>query len=118
MAGHSKWANIQHRKGRQDAARSKLFSRFSKEITVAAKLGGGDLEANARLYAAVEKAKKASVTRDVIQRAIASVVAQTDLGGRTLEVMSLDRSDLSRDLRRGIPVVAPRRRGLFDFLKG
>ena len=52
MAGHSKWANIQHRKGRQDAARSKLFSKLSKEITVAAKLGSPDPNQNARLRSA------------------------------------------------------------------
>lgn len=54
MAGHSKWANIQHRKGRQDAARSKLFSKFSKEITVAAKMGDPDPEKNPRLRLAVK----------------------------------------------------------------
>ena len=53
MAGHSKWANIQHRKGRQDAARSKLFSKLSKEITVAAKMGDPDPEKNPRLRLAV-----------------------------------------------------------------
>ena len=54
MAGHSKWANIQHRKGRQDAARSKLFSKLSKEITVAAKMGDPDPEKNPRLRLAVK----------------------------------------------------------------
>ena len=58
MAGHSKWANIQHRKGRQDAARSKLFSKLSKEITVAAKMGDPDPEKNPRLRLAVKEAKK------------------------------------------------------------
>ena len=55
MAGHSKWANIQHRKGRQDAVRSKLFSKLSKEITVAAKMGDPDPEKNPRLRMAVER---------------------------------------------------------------
>ena len=70
MAGHSKWANIQHRKGRQDAARSKLFSKLSKEITVAAKLGDPDPEKNPRLRMAVKEAKSQSVPKDVIDRAI------------------------------------------------
>ena len=70
MAGHSKLANIQHRKGRQDAARSKLFSKLSKEITVAAKLGDPDPEKNPRLRMAVKEAKSQSVPKDVIDRAI------------------------------------------------
>jgi len=70
MAGHSKWANIQHRKGRQDAARSKLFSKLSKEITVAAKMGDPDPEKNPRLRLAVKEAKSSSVPKDVIDRAI------------------------------------------------
>ena len=70
MAGHSKWANIQHRKGRQDAARSKLFSKLAKEITVAAKMGDPDPEKNPRLRLAVKEAKSQSVPKDVIDRAI------------------------------------------------
>ncbi len=70
MAGHSKWANIQHRKGRQDAARSKLFSKLAKEITVAAKMGDPDPEKNPRLRLAVKEAKAVSVPKDVIERAI------------------------------------------------
>ena len=70
MAGHSKWANIQHRKGRQDAARSKLFSKLAKEITVAAKMGDPDPEKNPRLRLAVKEARAKSVPRDVIDRAI------------------------------------------------
>ncbi|WP_101068895.1 YebC/PmpR family DNA-binding transcriptional regulator [Roseovarius salinarum] len=70
MAGHSKWANIQHRKGRQDAARSKLFSKLSKEITVAAKLGDPDPDKNPRLRMAIKEAKKESVPKDVIERAV------------------------------------------------
>ncbi|MGQ3486686.1 YebC/PmpR family DNA-binding transcriptional regulator [Roseovarius pacificus] len=70
MAGHSKWANIQHRKGRQDAARSKLFSKLSKEITIAAKMGDPDPEKNPRLRLAVKEAKSNSVPKDVIDRAI------------------------------------------------
>ena len=70
MAGHSKWANIQHRKGRQDAVRSKLFSKLSKEITVAAKMGDPDPDKNPRLRMAVKEAKSNSVPKDVIDRAI------------------------------------------------
>ncbi|GIX14763.1 MAG: putative transcriptional regulatory protein [Paracoccaceae bacterium] len=70
MAGHSKWANIQHRKGRQDAARSKLFSKLSREITVAAKLGDPDPDKNPRLRLAVKEARAHSVPKDVIERAI------------------------------------------------
>ncbi len=74
MAGHSKWANIQHRKGRQDAARSKLFSKLSREITVAAKVGDSDPEKNPRLRLAVKEAKSNSLPRDVIERAISKAV--------------------------------------------
>ena len=74
MAGHSKWANIQHRKGRQDAARSKLFSKLAKEITVAAKMGDPDPEKNPRLRLAVKEAKSSSVPKDVIERAISKAM--------------------------------------------
>jgi YebC/PmpR family DNA-binding regulatory protein len=70
MAGHSKWANIQHRKGRQDAKRGKIFTRLIKEITVAAKMGGGDPDSNARLRLAVDKATDSNVPKDNIERAI------------------------------------------------
>jgi len=70
MAGHSKWANIQHRKGRQDASRSKLFSKLSREITIAAKLGDPDPDKNPRLRLAVREARSNSVPKDVIERAI------------------------------------------------
>ncbi len=70
MAGHSKWANIQHRKGRQDKLRSKMFSKFSKEITVAAKMGDPDPDKNPRLRLAVKEAKQASMPKDNIDRAI------------------------------------------------
>ncbi|MCE8509913.1 YebC/PmpR family DNA-binding transcriptional regulator [Ruegeria pomeroyi] len=74
MAGHSKWANIQHRKGRQDAARSKLFSKFSKEITVAAKMGDPDPDKNPRLRLAIKEAKSQSMPKDNIERAIKKAV--------------------------------------------
>ena len=70
MAGHSKWANIQHRKGRQDAKRGKVFTKLIKEITVAAKMGGGDPNSNARLRLAVEKAKAQSLPKDTMENAI------------------------------------------------
>ncbi len=70
MAGHSKWANIQHRKGAQDAKRGKLFTKLIREITVAARLGGGDPAANPRLRAAIDKALSANMTKDTIERAV------------------------------------------------
>jgi len=70
MAGHSKWANIKHRKGAQDAKRGKIFTKLIKEITIAARIGGGDLEANARLRLAVDKAKQGNMPKDNIDRAI------------------------------------------------
>ncbi len=70
MAGHSKWANIQHRKGRQDKLRSKLFSKLSKDIAIAAKVGGGDPDMNPRLRLAINNAKGQSMPKDNIQRAV------------------------------------------------
>ncbi len=70
MAGHSKWANIQHRKGRQDAKRGKIFTRLIKEITVAARMGGGDPNMNPRLRLAVDKATENNMPKDNIERAI------------------------------------------------
>lgn len=70
MAGHSKWANIQHRKGAQDKKRGKLFTKLIREITIAARMGGGDIAANPRLRLAVDKAKSHSMPRDNIDRAI------------------------------------------------
>jgi YebC/PmpR family DNA-binding regulatory protein len=71
MAGHSKWANIQHRKGRQDEKRGKIWTKLIKEITVAAKLGGGDIATNPRLRLAIDKAKDSNMPNDNVQRAIA-----------------------------------------------
>ena len=70
MAGHSKWANIQYRKGAQDKKRGKLFTKLIREITVAARMGGGDLDANPRLRPAVDQAKGQSMPKDNIERAI------------------------------------------------
>lgn len=69
MAGHSKWANIKFRKAAQDAKRGKLFTKLIREITVSARAGGGDADANPRLRAAVDKALSANMTKDVIERA-------------------------------------------------
>ena len=70
MAGHNKWSKVKHIKGAADAKRSKLFSKLAKEITVAARDGGGDVELNARLRQAVGNAKKQSLPGDTIERAI------------------------------------------------
>jgi YebC/PmpR family DNA-binding regulatory protein len=70
MAGHSKWANIQHRKGAQDAKRGKLFTKLIREITVAARMGGGDPASNPRLRAAIDKALAGNMTKDTIERAV------------------------------------------------
>lgn len=83
MAGHSKWANIKHRKGAQDAKRGKIFTKMIKEITIAAKIGGGDLEANSRLRLAVDKAKQGNMPKDNIDRAIKKGTG--DLDGVTYE---------------------------------
>ena len=70
MAGHSKWANIKHRKAAADAKKGKVFTRLIKEITVAAKLGGGDPNANPRLRLAMDKAREANMAKDSVQNAI------------------------------------------------
>ena len=70
MAGHSKWANIQHRKGRQDEKRGKIWTRVIREITVAARLGGADLALNPRLRLAVDKAKAANMPADTVKKNI------------------------------------------------
>jgi YebC/PmpR family DNA-binding regulatory protein len=70
MAGHSKWANIKHRKAAADAKKGKVFTRLIKEITVAAKLGGGDVGSNPRLRLAMDKAREANMTKDSVQNAI------------------------------------------------
>jgi YebC/PmpR family DNA-binding regulatory protein len=70
MAGHSKWKNIRHRKGVQDAKRGKIFTKYIREITVAARTGGGDVNSNPRLRTVIQKALGENMTRDVIDRAI------------------------------------------------
>ena len=78
MAGHSKWANIQHRKGRQDERRGKLFTRLIKEITVAAKLGGSDVSVNPRLRLAMDKASDANMPKDTVTKAVQRGSGQLD----------------------------------------
>jgi YebC/PmpR family DNA-binding regulatory protein len=83
MAGHSKWANIQHRKNAQDARRGKLFTRLIREITVSARMSGPDINANSRLRAAVDKALSANMPKDTIERAIKRGAGE--LGGASYE---------------------------------
>ena len=78
MAGHSKWANIQHRKGKQDAKRGKLFTKLIREINVAARMGGSDLNSNPRLRLAVDKALGGNMTKDTIERAIKKGAGELD----------------------------------------
>ena len=80
MAGHSKWANTRHRKAAQDAKRGKIFTKIIRELVTAAKLGGGDPDANPRLRAAVDKALSNNMTRDTLNRAIARGVGGDDDG--------------------------------------
>ncbi|MDQ3618327.1 MAG: YebC/PmpR family DNA-binding transcriptional regulator [Pseudomonadota bacterium] len=78
MAGHSKWANIQHRKGAQDAKRGKMFTKLLREVGVAARAGGGDAASNPRLRTAIDKAYAANMTKDVIERAIKKATGELE----------------------------------------
>ena len=84
MAGHSHWAGIKHRKGRADKQRSKIFSKISKEITVAAKLGSKDPDSNPRLRSAIQSARAANMPKDNIERAISKSEANKDLNYNSL----------------------------------
>ena len=88
MAGHSKWANIQHRKGKQDAARGKIFTKLVREIHVATRTGGADADGNPRLRLAIDKAVAASMPKDNIERAIKK--ASGDLEGVSYEELSYE----------------------------
>jgi YebC/PmpR family DNA-binding regulatory protein len=88
VAGHSKWANIKHRKGRQDAKRGKVFSVLIRELTVAAKLGGGVADDNPRLRTAIDKALAANMTKDTIERAVQRGAG--GLEGENLEEVSFE----------------------------
>ena len=79
MAGHSKWANIKHRKGAQDAKRSKIFTKIIKELTIAAKVGGDDKDSNPRLRTAIQNAKGANMPKDTINRAIKKVQGKKEV---------------------------------------
>ena len=85
MAGHSKWANIKHRKASQDAKRGKIFTKLIREITVAAQMGGDDVDANPRLRDVVQKALGANMTRDTVNRAVARGVGGND--GKDMETI-------------------------------
>ena len=78
MAGHSKWANIQHRKGRQDEKRGKIFTRLIKEITVASRMGGSDVGMNPRLRLAIDKASDANMPKDTVERAVKRGAGELD----------------------------------------
>jgi YebC/PmpR family DNA-binding regulatory protein len=88
MAGHSKWANIKHRKGAVDARRGKIFTKIAREITIAARLGGGDASANPRLRLAMEKARDVNMPGENIKRAIAKGTGEGQ--GEQLEEMVLE----------------------------
>ncbi len=78
MAGHSKWANIQHRKGRQDEKRGKIFTRLIKEITVSSRMGGSDIGMNPRLRLAIDKASAANMPKDTVERAVKRGAGELD----------------------------------------
>ncbi|HRD54902.1 MAG TPA: YebC/PmpR family DNA-binding transcriptional regulator [Parachlamydiaceae bacterium] len=144
MAGHSKWANIKHRKGKADAKKGKIFSRIAKEIISAIKLGGADLKANPRLKLALQKAKDANVPNEIIERNIkkASNADQADYlemtyelyghggVGLLVEIMTDNKNRISSDMRiatnkRGGTIAAPGsvafnfdQKGVIELLKG
>jgi hypothetical protein len=91
MSGHSKWATIKHKKGALDAKRGKLWTKLLKEITVAARLGGGDIDANPRLRLAVDQAKAANMPKDTFERAVKK-------GAGELQVVELHLPDAQRIL--------------------
>ena len=80
MAGHSKWANIQHRKGAQDARRGKLFSRLIREVSIAARIGGPSPDGNPRLRQAIDRALAGNVPKDTIARAVRKASGDSELG--------------------------------------
>ena len=88
MSGHSKWSSIKHKKAASDAKRGKLFTKLIKEITIAARLGGGDINANPRLRTAVTTAKTQSMPKDNIDRAIKKGTGE--LGGAALEEVTYE----------------------------
>ena len=104
MAGHSKWANIQHRKGRQDARRGKIFTKLIKEVTVAARMGGGDINFNPRLRMAIAQAKEENMPAENIDRAIKRGTGE--LEGVVMEVaLDAGAEDIISDADGSIEVV-------------
>lgn len=114
MSGHSKWANIKHKKGKMDAAKAQITTKISREITVAARMGGGDPTGNMRLKLALQKARENNVTKDNIQRAIQKGVGAGDMANYeeityegygpagvavTVEVMTDNRNRAAADVR-------------------
>src|SRR4029079_19583976 len=102
MAGHSKWANIKHKKAAQDAKRGKIFTRLIKEITVAARLGGHDPDTDARLRRAIDKAYESNMPKDNVERAIKR--GSGELEGVNYEEVRYEvygsggRADMARDI--------------------
>jgi len=90
MAGHSKWANIKHKKAKEDAKRAKAFTKHIREITVAARVGGGDPGANPRLSLAIENAKKVNLPKDNIERAIKKGTGELDDGSGNFEEVTYE----------------------------
>jgi len=90
MAGHSKWANIKHKKAKEDAKRAKVFTKHIREITVAARIGGSDPEANPRLSLAIENAKKVNLPKDNIERAIIKGTGELDDGSANFEEVTYE----------------------------
>ncbi len=90
MAGHSKWANIKHKKAKEDAKRAKAFTKHIREITVAAREGGGDPDANPRLSLAIENGKKVNLPKDNIERAIKKGTGELDDGSGTYEEVTYE----------------------------
>lgn len=90
MAGHSKWANIKHKKAKEDAKRAKAFTKHIREITVAARVGGGDVNANPRLSLAIENAKKVNLPKDNIERAIKKGTGELDDGSANYEEVTYE----------------------------
>ena len=121
MAGHSKWANIKHRKGRQDAKRGKLFSRLIRELTVSAKLGGPNPDDNPRLRTALDKALGSNMPKDTIERAIQRGAGGSE--GENLEEITFENigDDMTSDQREKaqevvVPVILTRIASMAAFI--
>ena len=123
MAGHSKWANIKHRKERQDAKKGKIFTKWIRELTVAARQGGGDPGSNPRLRLALDKALGANMSRDIIDRAVARgagaadtddmVLNGTELGGGSIRI---HRKEMQQSVFRLLGIDEAEQEEKFGFL--